>query len=86
MSKIIVVTNRNRQEINALRQQLQAQYPAHELILQPTYTCMLKELHSQPASRWPKFILLDQYYTNSDTLLSLKELKADYSISFIFRF
>nr|WP_293840588.1 hypothetical protein [uncultured Arsenicibacter sp.] len=77
MSKIVVVTNRNRQEVNTLRQQLQAQYPAHELIMQPTYTCMMKALLSQPASQWPQLIFLDQYHTNSDTFSSLKELKAD---------
>lgn len=76
MKKIIVVTNRNRQESVVLRQQLMHQYPAYELALCPTHTSLINELNSLPDSRWPRLILLDQFHTQSDVLSGLKELKA----------
>jgi CheY-like chemotaxis protein len=76
MRKIIVVTNRDKQESVVLRQQLMHQYPTHELALCPTHASLIDTLEQLPDTRWPHLILLDQLHTKSDVLSSLKELKA----------
>lgn len=77
MKRIIVVTNRNREESPVLRRQLSHQFPQHQLYFYASTTILKAELSDQPNSAHPQLILLDGGDHQADNLLALREFKAD---------
>jgi|GEM_PF-6718741 len=80
MRKIFVVTNRSAKESLGFTELLTYQYPNHELSLRDPAAPLRMELLALPMHQWPQLILLDQCDATdeeADSLLHLKELKAD---------